>query len=290
MSGSGKLLVIATPVGNLGDISARLKASLQECEFILAEDTRVSIKILNHLNIKKRLISCHDFNEQARVSLINDASRLNQTVALMSDAGTPLISDPGFQIVQTAIDCGMPVIPIPGPSAFLLALIVSGLPCNRFAFEGFLPDKVNAAKQKLEYLRTEDRTMVFYVSPHKLGKTLTLIKQVLGDRQSCLARELTKLHEQVIRGTISELQAVTDNGKVLGECVVVLAGASERVISETLEDKSDEKVIATIQDLLSQGLGVKEISTICSKQFSLKSSIVYQMALACIKKNLEETL
>jgi 16S rRNA (cytidine1402-2'-O)-methyltransferase len=268
-------------VGNLGDISPRVEASLRECDYILAEDTRVSIKILNHLKIKKRMLSCHEFNEGARLSLISEASKSNQTVALLSDAGTPLISDPGYEIVRQAIGCGIDVVPIPGPSAFLLALVGSGLPCNRFVFEGFLPDKPGAAKQRLLDLSTDTRTIVFYVAPHKLKKTLSLVKAVLQDRQACLARELTKMYEQFLRGTISELEELASKKEILGECVLVVAGSGLQASTTEIPAETIEEAITT---MLSQGVGVKEISTRCAKQFGLKRSQAYQLALTCLKQ------
>jgi 16S rRNA (cytidine1402-2'-O)-methyltransferase len=280
----GKLLLIATPVGNLSDISARVENSLRESDYILAEDTRVSIKILNHLKIKKRMVSCHEFNESARTSLIAEANQTNKTVALLSDAGTPLISDPGFEIVQAAIACGMQVIPIPGPSAFVLALIGSGLPCNRFVFEGFLPDKPGAAKQRLTELANESRTIILYVAPHKLARTLTLFKGILGDRQACVARELTKIHEQFLRGTLSELGNFATSNKILGECVLVVAGSESSGKSQRQAIVCEDSIVNAMEKMRSQGLGVKEISIRCAKQFGLKRSHTYQLALRCVKK------
>jgi len=281
----GKLLLIATPIGNLSDISARVESSLRECDYILAEDTRVSIKILNHLKIKKRMLSCHEFNESKRASLISEASRANQTVALLSDAGTPLISDPGYEIVQQAIACGMQVIPIPGPSAFLLALIGSGLPCNHFVFEGFLPDKPGAAKQRLALLAPDNRTIVFYVAPHKLEKSLSLIKGVLGDRQACVARELTKMYEQFMRGTISQLAESATKERILGECVLVVAGTQKGMDASKRDEIDQKTVVKEIKRMLSQGMGVKEISARCAEQFGLKRSNAYQLALHCKRQS-----
>jgi 16S rRNA (cytidine1402-2'-O)-methyltransferase len=234
----GKLLVIATPIGNLSDMSDRLKDSLRNCDLILAEDTRVSIKLLNHLGIKKRMVSCHNFNERTKLKDISKASELNQTVALLSDAGTPLVSDPGFQIVREAIACKMEVIPIPGPSAFLVALVGSGLPCERFCFEGFLPEKQGAVRAHLAKLDSEERTMVFYISPHKIDKTLALMEAIWHDRLGCVARELTKLHEEFLRGTIAELRKILSDKQILGECVLVVEG---RRPQENSDVESDEK-------------------------------------------------
>ena len=280
---SGTLLLIATPVGNLSDISPRVKASLEKCDVLLVEDTRISIKLLNHLGIKKRMVSCHNFNEAKSVAMLAKANEAGQTVALLSDAGTPLISDPGFQIVKEAIALNMQVTPIPGPSAFILGLIGSGLPCHRFAFEGFLPDKIALLKTKLTQLRNEERTIIFYVAPHKLKKTLLVIKEILGERSACIARELTKLHEQFLRGNVSALLELISTAQVLGECVLVVAGRDDQR-DVSLQEVSDESINLAIKKMLSGGLGVKEISSQCSKQFGLKRSQAYKQVLDYINR------
>ncbi len=281
---SGSLHIIATPIGNLGDLTPRIKASLSEVDLILAEDTRVTIKILNHLGIKKRMISCHDFNEKSRLKIITEASLLNQKVALVSDAGTPLISDPGNEIVRQAIACGMKVIPIPGPSAFLLALVASGLPCDRFVFEGFLPAKPGLLKQRLEDLQDEKRTIVIYESPHRLLKTLSAIKEIFGDREICLARELTKLHEEIIRASLSQVLSKLSNSpntrneskaKILGEYVLVIAG-NEKTAST---DKANNELHGTIEQMLDSGMSVKTVAQQMAKAHRLRRSDIYQLCL-----------
>jgi len=273
----GKLFLVATPIGNLGDIAARTKSALEETDFILAEDTRVSIKILNHLDIKKRLISCHDHNEASRVDLINQAASENKSIALVCDQGTPLVSDPGYVVVQAAIQAGMKIVPIPGPSASLLALIASGLPANRFVFEGFLPEKPKALKERLSELQADTRTTIFFASPHKLEKTLVAMKEVLGNRQACLAREITKVHEEFIRSDLSELLEVVKSRSVLGECVLVIAGAASEKANEEEEDLAT--VNAEIEKMLAAGKGVKEISQECAKKFGGKRSKIYELAV-----------
>jgi 16S rRNA (cytidine1402-2'-O)-methyltransferase len=244
----------------------------------LAEDTRVSIKILNHLGISKRMLSCHDHNESTRVELIENAASEDKAVALVCDQGTPLVSDPGYVIVQAAIRSGMQIVPIPGPSASILALIGSGLPAHRFVFEGFLPEKPSSLKQRLSELKEERRTIVFYISPHKIEKTLLAMKDIFGGRQACLAREITKMHEEFIRGDLSEILAVIKSRSVLGECVLVLAGA------DAADNTSDEAetlgdVNAEIEKMLADGKGVKEISQECVKKFGWKRSRIYELAV-----------
>jgi len=274
----GKLFLVATPIGNLSDITPRTKSALEDSDFILAEDTRVSIRILNHLGIKKHLISCHDHNESSRIDLIKQAADENKSIALVCDQGTPLVSDPGYVIVQAAIQNGMTIVPIPGPSASLLALIASGLPANRFVFEGFLPEKPSAQKQRLTELKEETRTTIFYISPHKIEKTLQAIKATLGDRQACLAREITKLHEEFIRADLTSLLEIVKARTVLGECVLVLAGADP---PEHKNDGAEEldAVKAEIEKMLDAGKGVKEISQECVKKFGWKRSKIYELAV-----------
>ncbi len=274
---AGILYIVATPIGNLGDITPRVQKVLTEVDFILAEDTRVSIKLLNHLGIKKRMISCHNFNEKSRLEVISQCSRDNQAAALISDAGTPLVSDPGNEIVGQAIELGMKIIPIPGPSAFLLALVVSGLSCERFVFEGFLPSKPTLQKERLEELSNERRTMVFYEAPHRLLKTLLSIEGAFGDRKICLARELTKLHEEIIRGNLAEI--ITDiknrSSKILGEYVLVVEGnKNDDLLSITSEDLSGK-----IRQMLSSGKSVKTIVQEITAIYKLKRSEIYELSL-----------
>jgi len=279
-----QLFIVATPIGNLGDISPRVKQALDDCDFILAEDTRVSIKLLNHLGLKKRMISCHDYNERSRLQLLANAYLEGKSIALVSDAGTPLISDPGYQIVQEAMKVGMQVTPIPGPSAFVLALVASGLPCDRFIFEGFLPEKTTLLKSRLELLASETRTLVFYVSPHKLHKTLTYLYEILGERKVCLGRELTKLHEEFLRKSLGELLKDLKDAKIIGECVLVVAGSEN---NEHCHESSELEVTEEINALLARGLGVKDISIACAKRFGWKRSKAYELALTCLKEKEE---
>ena len=273
----GILYIVATPIGNLSDITPRLKATLEAVDLILAEDTRVTIKLLNHLGLKKRMISCHDGNEKSRLKMINDCSYLNQKVALVSDAGTPLVSDPGSEIVSRAIECDMKIIPIPGASAFLLALVASGLPCDRFVFEGFLPNKSSLLKQRLQDLRDESRTIIIYEAPHRLVKTLVAIQEILGKRKICIARELTKLHEEIIRGNISEIIASAEakDLKILGEYVLVLEGSKESKSASISEVELSTK----IAQMLNSGASVKDIVQNLTKEYKMKRSDVYRIAL-----------
>jgi len=271
----GKLYIVSTPIGNLRDISPRVTQALCDSDFVLAEDTRVTIKLMSHLGLSKRLLSCHDFNEEQRTTTLEQAAQRSEVVALVSDAGTPLVSDPGFRIVRKAIELEMEVIPIPGPSAFLLALIGSGLPCERFVFEGFLPDKPGAARKRLNQIKDEQRTIVFYVSPHKIKKTLNTVAEQLGDRAACIARELTKLHEQFLRGSLHSLIERLQDWEPRGECVLVVAGNDASAEPLTAE----EEIEAAIAEQIRCGKRMSDVAAEVAARFGLRKSEVYKMAL-----------
>jgi 16S rRNA (cytidine1402-2'-O)-methyltransferase len=272
----GKLYIVSTPIGNLKDISTRVVQALSECDFVLAEDTRVTVKLMSHLGLSKKLVSCHDFNEEERAAALSSTSGANQTVALVSDAGTPLVSDPGFTIVRKAIELGMPVIPIAGPSAFLLALIGSGLPCDRFGFEGFLPDKQGAARKRLTELARDSRTLVFYVSPHKITTTLNMVAEYFGSsRPACLARELTKLHEEFVRGSLTEIIEKLKDWQPRGEIVLVVGGNSDTETTPV----ADSDIIEAIKSEIESGKRMSDVASAVAERFSLKKSDVYKLAL-----------
>ena len=223
----GILYIVPTPVGNMEDMTMRAIRILREADLILAEDTRTSGILLKHFDIKNQLMSHHKFNEHGTAAGIVQRLLAGQTVALISDAGTPGISDPGFFLVREAVRAGIEVQTLPGATAFVPALVSSGLPCDRFAFEGFLPQK-KGRQTKLESLRSESRTMIFYESPYRLVKTLEQFSQVFGDdRQVSVCREISKVHEESVRGTLSEVLAHFQATEPRGEIVIVLAGAKE---------------------------------------------------------------
>lgn len=279
---SGKLFLIATPIGNLGDISPRVRKAIEQSDFVLAEDTRVTLRLLHHLDIKKRLVSCHEHNERGRTSLLAQASDANQTVALISDAGTPLISDPGETIVSTALQLGMEVSPIPGPSAFLLALVASGLPCDRFVFEGFLPEKRADAKRRLNELMCEERTIVFYISPHKLVRLLHEIAGILGaNRRACLARELTKRFEEYLRMSLGELIQHLEKNEARGEYVLVVEGAPAPARERQKADA--DEVIAYVKDEIEAGRHLNEVSNEAAGKFGWRKTDVYKLAIERLK-------
>ncbi|SFE43092.1 16S rRNA (cytidine(1402)-2'-O)-methyltransferase [Thermophagus xiamenensis] len=221
---AGKLFIVPTPIGNLEDITFRAIRVLKEVDFILAEDTRTSGVLLNHYNIETRMYAHHKFNEHNTIDKYIERLMSGEKAALISDAGTPAISDPGFLAVRKCIDAGIPVECLPGPTAFVPALVTAGLPNDRFCFEGFLPVK-KGRKTRLESYVNETRTIVLYESPHRLIKTLGQLKEVLGqDRQAAICREISKIHEEIMRGSLKELENHFSIHPPKGEIVIVISG------------------------------------------------------------------
>lgn len=235
----GKLYLVPTPIGNLDDITLRAIKVLQMVDIVLAEDTRTTQVLLKHLGLEKRLWSHHKFNEHAAVESVVETILGGETVALVSDAGTPGVSDPGFLLVRTCLEHGVEVETLPGPTAFVPALINSGFSCDRFCFEGFLPQKKGRSK-RLQQLLEESRTMIFYESPYRLVKTLTQFAELFGaDREAAVSRELTKKFEENVRGTLQELIDHFSAGEVKGEIVIVLSGKPRKSKHEA--DSDDEE-------------------------------------------------
>ena len=235
----GKLYLVPTPIGNLDDITLRAIKVFQMVDIVLAEDTRTTQVLLKHLGLEKRLWSHHKFNEHAAVESVVETILGGETVALVSDAGTPGISDPGFLLVRTCLEHGVEVETLPGPTAFVPALINSGFSCDRFCFEGFLPQKKGRSK-RLQQLLEESRTMIFYESPYRLVKTLTQFAELFGaDREAAVSRELTKKFEENVRGTLQELIDHFSAGEVKGEIVIVLSGKPRKSKHEV--DSDDEE-------------------------------------------------
>ena len=222
----GILYVVPTPVGNLEDITMRAVRILREADFVLAEDTRTSAKLLKHLEIQVPMYSHHKFNEHKTVGSLAERIRdCEKHVALISDAGTPAISDPGFMLVREAVKCGVEVQCLPGATAFVPALVSSALPCDKFVFEGFLPQK-KGRQTRLNFLKQEQRTMIFYESPYRVLKSLTQFAEVFGaERQAATVREISKLHEECLRGSLAELIDHFKKNEPRGEFVIVVAGA-----------------------------------------------------------------
>lgn len=223
----GTLYLVPTPVGNLEDITTRALRVLRECDLILAEDTRTSGNLLRHFDIHKPMVSYHKFNEHQTVARVVERLMGGETIAVVSDAGTPGISDPGFLVAREAVKAGVEVITLPGATAFVPALVSSGLPCDRFCFEGFLPQK-KGRQTRIEVLKSECRTMIFYESPHRVVKALQQFAEAFGGERQCSAcREISKMHEESVRGTITEVLAHFTENEPRGEFVIVVAGRDE---------------------------------------------------------------
>ena len=271
---SGTLYIVATPIGNLEDLSPRARQTLAAVDLIAAEDTRHTGRLLSHFGVKTRLLALHDHNEAARVAAVIEALQSGESVALVSDAGTPLISDPGYRLVQAAHDAGIRVSPVPGPSAFAAALSVAGLATDRFCFEGFLPAKQKARRDRLAGLASEPRTMVFYESVHRVSDSIAdMIGAFGGGRLACISRELSKLHEQVQLATLEQLGEKLETGAITskGEFVIVVAG-HEGAGESSLE-------IDTLLAELAGKLPGKEVAKIVSKATGASKNDLYRRLL-----------
>jgi len=268
----GTLFVVATPIGNLGDLSPRAARTLSAVAVVAAEDTRRTAILLQRHGIPARTISFHEHNELGRLGGLIERLTAGDDIALVSDAGTPAVSDPGFRLVRAAIDAGIRVEAIPGPSAIMTALVVSGLPPDRFVFEGFAPRRSQARLTWLTGLANEPRTILFYEAPHRLRETLAALRSVLGDRRIAVARELTKLHEEVVRGRVSEV--LTALPEVRGEVTVVVEG---RVDEPAAGAVPDDEGIHREFGCLTKNLGLSRRAAIAqmARRLGLPSRTVY---------------
>ena len=273
---AGILYLVPTPIGNLGDISIRTRQTLENADFIAAEDTRVSLKLLNHLEIKKSLVSYYEHNKTFKGSRIVERILAGETCALVSDAGSPAISDPGEDLVKQCAEAGITVIAIPGPCAAITALSISGQSTGRFCFEGFLSMSKKSRREHLESLLGEKRTMIFYEAPHKLLATLEDMASVFGnERGISLCRELTKLHEEVYRTTLGQAIEHYSQNPPKGEFVLVVAGAPE----EEKEIPTATDAAARVKELISQGLSKKDAIKQTAKELDMPKNAVYSVAL-----------
>lgn len=265
--------LVATPIGNLEDITLRALRTLRECDVIACEDTRHTRKLLNRYEIQKPLISCHEHNEHERAREIVERVQSGQAVAVVSDAGLPGISDPGYRVVQAAIAAGVRVIPIPGPSAVDTAVVASGLPTDAFLYCGFLPSKSGQRLNALEALAAQRSTLVFYEAPHRLLRTLEDAKSALGDRQAVVARELTKAHEEFLRGTLSGIHAeLAARESVRGEAVLLIAGASE-----TPAPAASLPLHARVRQLVAEGAAPMDAVKTAAKEYGISKRAAYAL-------------
>jgi 16S rRNA (cytidine1402-2'-O)-methyltransferase len=282
---SGRILLAATPLGNAGDASMRLVQALQEADVVAAEDTRKLRALVSRLGIEVggQVLSFYEGNESARVPELIERARSGAQVLVVTDAGMPSVSDPGFRLVREAHEAGVAMTTLPGPSAALAALVLSGLPVARFAFEGFLPRKAGERRRRLESLATEERTMVFFEAPHRLDASLADMVGVFGiSRQAAVCRELTKTHEEVLRGELGEL-AKWAQGEVRGEITVVVDGASQQDVRDAAGLASEEDVVSAVREAMAGGLSRKDAAASVAEAAGLSKRQVYEASIAARK-------
>lgn len=268
----GILYVVGTPIGNLGDLSPRAVQTLGEVDFIAAEDTRVTLRLLNHFGIKKPMVSYFEHNKRERGEIICARLEAGESCALVTDAGMPAISDPGEELVRQCAQRGIAAVAVPGPSAVITALALSGLPTGRFTFEGFLSMNKKSRREHLMEIKEERRTMVFYEAPHKLANTLSDLYETLGDRSLSIVRELTKVHEEAIRTTLSDASRRYAENTLKGELVLVIEGApqkQEKIVSL-------EEACALALNYTDEGLSASDASKRAAKETGLKKGDIYK--------------
>ena len=271
---SGKLYVVGTPIGNLGDMSPRAVETLEKVDFIAAEDTRVTVKLLNHFDIKKEMLSYYEHNKNQKGNLIIERMLKGESCAVVSDAGMPAISDPGEDLVKKAREVGIEVESVPGPSALITAISISGFPCGRFCFEGFLSMNKISRRSHLEELKTEKRTMVFYEAPHKLPATLKDMLSYFGDRKIVLVRELTKIHETVKHWTLSEASEYYSENAPKGEFVLIVEGKKEETVVYTTEE-----AVALAKKFVAEGKSTSAAAKEASEITGIKKGDIYKSIL-----------
>ncbi|HKE53406.1 MAG TPA: 16S rRNA (cytidine(1402)-2'-O)-methyltransferase [Actinomycetota bacterium] len=265
---SGRLFVVGTPIGNLGDLSERARETLASVDLVAAEDTRRTGKLLAHIGVRAKMLSLFEGNEPRRIDDVLDRMRGGDDVALVSDAGMPTISDPGFRLVRTAVEAGIEVNVVPGPSAVTAALVVSGLPNDRWVFEGFLPRRAAERRARLGGLAHDPRTLVLFESPRRVIALLREVLDELGDRRAALARELTKLHEEVVRGRVSEVLASVQDAEPRGEIVLVLEGA------QPAEADLDE-LVDEARRLVTDGMRKREAAAVVARRSGGSANAIY---------------
>ncbi|MBU1342027.1 MAG: 16S rRNA (cytidine(1402)-2'-O)-methyltransferase [Proteobacteria bacterium] len=271
----GTLYVVATPVGNLSDITFRAVDILNQVDLIAAEDTRHSKKLLSHYDIGTKLVSCHEHNEEKKAPQLITQLKNGLNIALICDAGTPSISDPGYKLVTAVAREQIRVIPIPGCSAAIAGLSVSGLPTDSFLFLGFLPKKQPKQRQALEAIKDQIATLIFYESPKRIKRLIDTLLDIIGDRGACLAREITKLHEEYIRGTLSEiLHALDEKETIKGECSLFVQGCSQK---KTISQEELEKIV--LDRLSTTHLGTLGLAKEISNDYRLSKKMIYEMIL-----------
>src|SRR4030042_4549462 len=272
---TGTLYVVATPIGNREDITLRAIRVLKDADWIAAEERRQTRRVLSGFGISGRYLAYHEYNERKQTPVLIDKMKAGESVALVSKAGTPSVSDPGFRLIKAAVESRIDVVPIPGVSAPLAALSASGLPSDSFVFVGFLPKKKGEKNKRLQEVSGEKRTLIFFESPNRIISFLEEIQTIMGDRNSVLCRELTKLHEEILRGPVSQVaQALKDRPEVKGECTLLIEGCGEKekIRQEDLQREIEEEMKKT-------DLGISDIARTIARRCGLSKRVVYEIAV-----------
>jgi 16S rRNA (cytidine1402-2'-O)-methyltransferase len=275
---TGSLYIVATPIGNLEDITQRALRVLGEVDFVACEDTRHTRKLLNHYSINTKTVSYHEHNERERAAELLARLRDGANVAIVSDAGTPAVSDPGFRLVRLAAENGVRVVPIPGPTALISALVASGLPTDEFLFGGFLPARTSARRARLAELRAVNATLIFYEAPHRIAATLRDARAILGEREAVVARELTKLHEEIARGRLSKLaEHYASSERARGEIVLII---DRSVIADELPMQSVSSIASLVELFTKQGLDRRSALKKAARELGISRAEAYRLLVA----------
>jgi len=276
----GTLYICGTPIGNLEDITLRAIKILKDVKFIAAEDTRHTKKLLDRYQINTKVTSYYEYNKFKKAPYLVEILKNGQDIALVSDAGMPGISDPGYVLINLALKNNIKLIPVPGVSALITALVVSGLPTDKFVFEGFLPRKIKERKKYFKSIENEERTIVFYETPHRLKKALKDMLEILGDRKIVIARELTKKYEEIIRGNLIQVLSEINTKEIKGEITLIVQGVSKNKGNDTIDFLMKECIIEEyLNELKIQGYSNKEIIKISQEKFSIPKNIIYKKLL-----------
>jgi len=277
---TGILYICGTPIGNLEDITLRALKILKEVNLIAAEDTRHTLKLLNHYQINTKITSYYEYNKFKKAPYLVKILKKGQDIALVSDAGMPGISDPGYVLIDLALKNNIKIIPIPGVSALITALVVSGLPTDKFVFEGFLPRKIKERKRYFKSIENEERTIIFYETPHRLKRALKDMLEILGDRKVVLARELTKMYEEIIRGKLSQILSKIDSKEIKGEITLIVQGGIKKKENDSLDFLKDECIMQEyLKKLKNQGYSNKDIIKIAQEKLNIPKNLIYKKLL-----------
>ena len=277
---TGILYVCGTPIGNLEDITLRALKILKEVNLIAAEDTRHTLKLLNHYQINTKVTSYYEYNKFKKAPYLVEILKNGQDIALVSDAGMPGISDPGYVLIDLALKNNIKIIPVPGVSALITALVVSGLPTDKFVFEGFLPRKIKERKRYFKSIENEERTIIFYETPHRLKKALKDMLEILGDRKVVIARELTKMYEEIIRGELSQVLSEIDSKEIKGEITLIVQGGIKKKESDIIDFLKDECIMQEyLKKLKNQSYSNKEIIKITQEKLNIPKNLIYKKLL-----------